>query len=776
MRNIRTMMLMASASAAVLALPAVAREPAPVAQQTADQDIDEIIVTAQRREESIQDVPVAVTVITADALASRQIDSASEIYLAAPSVQFGGEGDFSIRGVGTLSFAPSLESSVAIAVDDVNLGRPGLGVGTFDDVARVEALSGPQGLLFGKNASSGLINIVTRRPELGKFGGTFDLEATLRDTTPGDGKGIVARGTINIPVGEKSALRVNTRYSYQNPITKNIGPGLVDENSRDWGFRVKFLSQPTDNLEIYLIGEYGERTGRPGQAYRYVTPGSELYGPILADGITPGPDNLYYSSDGRSFANSELGGLQGSISYTFANDWQLINVAAWKYSKLNANLDTDYVSQDFLNTNRASGDYTQFSNELRLSIPASSRVNGQIGLYYFQIDDNASQQLGGMLGLPPFVLAGFPFCVNPPVVVPGPPPNCSVDNDFALGRDSSVALKSKSYAAFGQLNFDLTDQLTLLAGGRITRDEVRQTVKQMQLAKYGIALGAPGTFAGEVSNTNFSWKLGGQYDITPDVMLYGFYARGYKGPALADVASTPGGPLRVVAPETNNNIEVGLKTSFLNRKLTFNLAAFQSDYDNYQSQSFNLALQTFILQNAGSLRSRGLEAQLSARPLRGLSFNAGATIVDATFRDFPGAECYPGQPNCPTGSFNAAGQRLPASAKFTSTVQGMYEFPVGNGYDMFVETNWYHRSSINFAVNGAPTALIGPADFVGASIGFNTDNLRLSLFCKNCFDERVPTGIGLWAGDAANTGLQTTAQSFAESSVRNIGLSISYRY
>ncbi|MGQ3046515.1 MAG: TonB-dependent receptor [Niveispirillum sp.] len=776
MTNFRTMLLMASVSTAALALPAMAIEAASAAPQAGDLVLEEIIVTAQRREESIQDVPVAVTVITADALASRQIDSAAEIYLAAPSVQFGGEGDFSIRGVGTLSFAPSLESSVAIAVDDVNLGRPGLGVGTFDDVARIEALSGPQGLLFGKNASSGLINIVTQRPELGTFGGSLDLETTVRDTTPGNGTGVVARGTLNIPVGENSALRVNTRYSYQNPIAKNIGPGPVDENTRDKGVRFKFLSQPADSLEIYLIGEYGERTGRPGQAFREVRSNSELYGAIIADGITPGPDNLYYSSDGRTFSDGEQGGLQGTIAYWFENDWQLSNIAAWKYSKLNSNLDTDYVSRDFLNTNHASGVYSQFSNELRLSIPASSRINGQVGLYYFQIKDQAAQQLGGMLGLPPFVLAGFPFCVNPPATVPGPPPNCPVDNDFALGRDSSVDLNSKSYAAFGQLNFEVTDQLTLLGGARVTRDEVRQTVAQMQLGSYGIALGAPGTFRGEVGNTNFTWKLGGQYDVTSEVMLYGFYARGYKGPALADVASAPGGSLRVVEPETNNNVEAGMKATFLDRKLMLNLAAFQSNYSNYQSQTFNLELQTFVLQNAGSLRSRGLEAQLIARPVRGLTLNAGATVVDAIFRDFPGAECYPGQPDCPTGSFNAAGQRLPASAKFTSTVQGMYEFPVSNGYDMFLEANWYHRSSINFTVNGAPSALIGPADFFGASVGFNTDNIRVSLFCKNCFDERVPTGLILWAGDAANTGLQTTSQAFGESSVRNIGLSISYRF
>jgi iron complex outermembrane receptor protein len=777
MKTVQTAMLLASAGLAALAMPAHAAAAAQQ-QDATETDPTEIIVTAQRREESIQDVPVAVTVVTADTLASRQIDSASEIFLAAPSVQFGGEGDFSIRGVGTLSFAPSLESSVAVAVDDVNLGRPGLGVGTFDDVARVEALSGPQGLLFGKNASSGLINIVTQRPELGKLGGNFNLEATVRDTVPGDSMGVVARGTINLPLGTSSALRINTRYSYQNPITQHIGLGAVDENLRDWGVRVKFLTQPTDNLEIYIIGEYGERSGRPGQTYRSVPSGSELVGAIVADGIKPGPDNFFYSSGAATFSNGEIGGIQGTVSYTFDNDWQLINVAAYKYSKLEGNLDTDYLRASFLDTNRASGDYNQFSNELRLSIPASSRVNGQIGLYYFQLKDKGTSQLGGLLGLPPFVLAGFPFCVNPPVVRPGPPPNCNRNNQFALGRDSISNLDSKSYAAFGQLNFDVTDALTVLAGARLTRDEITQRLTQFSLGTYGISLGAPGTFNGAVDNTNFSYKVGAQYDFTPDVMLYGFYARGYKGPAISDVSA--GTTLGVIRPETNDNFEVGLKTSLFNRRLIFNLTGFLSDYDDYQIQSFDTGLQTYVLQNAASLRSKGLEAQLIARPTRGLSINAGATFLDATFKDFPGAQCYPGQaavvPACATGRYNAAGNQLPASAKFTSTLQGLYEFPVSNDGEMFVEANWYHRSSINYSINAAPGTLIGAADFVGASIGFKQDNLRISLFCKNCFDQRVPTGIGLWAGDAANTGIQTTAQSFSENSVRNIGLSISYRY
>lgn len=586
-----------------------------------------IIVSAQRREESLQDVPVSVTAVTSESLESRNINDIRQINQAAPSVQIAGgnDGDTNvfIRGVGTLSFVPTVESSVAVAVDDVNLGRASLAFGAFDDVARVEALNGPQGLLFGKNASAGLLNIVTRRPELGLVGAHFDTEATWRDTTPEDGFGIIARGTVNVPLGENTAVRINTRYSYQDSIVTSLTPAVTDENLEDYGVRIKVLS---DAAELYVIGEYSERHGMPLASYgRVVAPGGDIAPVLAAEEIVPGPDNLFGAADGNSFSDAELFGIQGTLTVTMPNDWDIIGVVAYKELDTLSNLDSDRTSVNQLSCNSQDSNFNQFTAELRLAIPQGNRVNGQVGVYYFRSEDAASRSLAGALGLPPFVAEGFPFCVGaqPPF---GPPPACPYTNDFAIGRDVVTQLEVESLAAFGQLNFEVTDELTLIGGLRLTHDNVAIANVQNQLT-YFVPLAAPGSFAEEASNTALSWKLGAQYDINPDVMVYGYYARGYKGPGFNDVFAP--GVQSLVREETSDAFEIGLRSEFADGDVVFNISAFLQEFQDYQTQSFNVAFQTFLLQNAAELETKGIEAQLFATPLPGLSLNANLTLLDA---------------------------------------------------------------------------------------------------------------------------------------------------
>lgn len=770
------------ASASALALAASFASGSVAAQEeesAASESSGMIVVTAQRREENLQDVPVSLTAVTAAMLESRNIDDIRQINLAAPSVQIAGgnDGDSNvfIRGVGTLSFAPTIESSVAIAVDDVNLGRANLAFGAFDDVARVEALNGPQGLLFGKNASAGLLNIVTRRPELGVAGGNVDAEVALRDTTPGDGFGTILRGTINLPVGENSALRINTRYSHQDSIVRSLTPDLTDENAEDYGVRIKFLTQPTDTFEVYLIGEYSKRHGMPMASYGpAVAAGGDIAPVLAAEGIVAGPRNFFGSADQPQFSDNELVGLEGSLSLVLPNEWELISVTAYKQLDTVSNLDSDRTSADQLSINFADTRFSQFSTELRLSIPEGKTIDGQLGVYYYQSENTGQRNLAGGLGLPPFVSVGFPFCVNAQPPFGAPPAACPGSNNFALGRDVNTDLDVESLAAFSQFNAHITDNLTLIGGLRVTHDEVSIFNMQNQL-RYFLPLAAPGTFSAETSHTELSWKIGAQYDVTPDVMVYGYYARGYKGPGFND--NFIPGVQSLVAEETSDAFEVGLRSTWLDGDLVFNLTGFLQKFYDYQAQSFNVANQTFLLQNAAELETKGVEAQLIAQLADGLSLNANATLLDATFGSFPGAECYPGQTACGAdNTFDASGLSLPGSAKFTSTVQMQYDFPVSDGLDAFVEANWYHRSPINFNLVAAPLTRIGTIDPIGASIGVQNDNLRVSLFCRNCFNEVYQANIGLWVGDSSQYGLATAIQNWSIASVRNIGLSVSYDF
>lgn len=242
----------------------------------------EIIVTAQRRSENVLKVPVSVTVVGSEQLAQRGINDLTAVTKLAPSLQVAQDNTFSVRGVGTATFANTVEASVSQVVDDVVLGNREYAANAFYDIARVEVLNGPQGLLFGKNASAGLINIVTNKPMLGEMSFNADGELVQRARPGDDGTGYQIRSTANLPVGENAALRLNFIYSDQDPITvSNVNPAVRNDlGLENLGVRAKFLFEPSDSLSVYLIGDYNRQrgiTGRYDITFRQFGPGRGIF-------------------------------------------------------------------------------------------------------------------------------------------------------------------------------------------------------------------------------------------------------------------------------------------------------------------------------------------------------------------------------------------------------------------------------------------------------------------------------------------------------------------
>ena len=740
----------------------------------------EIIVTAQRRAERLQDVPVSVTAVSAELLRERGVSSLSQLSQAAPSLQVSGENNFTVRGIGTLAFQQTLESSVAIAQDEVNLVNSILGgaAGTFFDVERVEVLSGPQGLLFGKNASAGLLNIITRRPQLGEFGGEVELEGLYRPTTPGNGKGFIGQGTINVPVSDNSAIRINGVYSSQDPVVKFVGSGRGDFGLTQYGARIKYLVNFSDALSLYVIGDYNEEHGiatyfdRPYRTLAAAAPALPLSRTL---GIEPGRRNLLIGGNGDFFRDTKRGGIQGKLTYELSSGIEISNIAAWKAAERQQNFDTDYTNSNGADVNRQSTKYHQFTNELRVALPAANRFTGQMGLFYYQGSTDGSGALFGNNLVPAPALPNFPFCVGATTIGTGPG-QCGRSNTAFLGQDNVFDLSSKSYAAFGQFTYEVLDGLKLITGARVTHDRLKIDLSQHQ-GFYFVTLGVPLTTSDETSNTNFSYRVGAQYNFTRDIMLYGTYARGYKGPGFSQNVAAPGlSP--VVRPEINKNIEIGLKTTLFDRKLVFNVAAFRSKFSDLQVSSFDPVRGSTLIQNAASAKSQGLELSAIARPLRGFTLNAAATVLDSKFEDFPGAECYVGQPvpscNVPTGrQFNAGGFSTPAASKLTFNVQAQYEWALGGSINAFVEGNVLHRSAQWFTINHTPGTRLGGYETYGVSLGLRSEaGWRVSLSCRNCTDRFVPTNLSVDPAEANNgrigTGFLTNFTSVRQFAV-NLG-------
>ncbi|WP_395337486.1 TonB-dependent receptor [Novosphingobium sp. BL-8H] len=775
--------LILGVSLVAMATPALAQpEPQSAnesAQAVQEGGVPEIVVSAQRRTERLQDVPISVTALSADTLRSRNVNDLTQVALAAPSLQVGNDNTFAIRGVGTQAFATTIDSSVATSLDDVNLGRPFLAQGLFNDVERVEVLNGPQGLLFGKNASAGLLNVISTRPKLGQLESETSLELDNRETPGSDAASwsAIARQTVNVPIGQNGALRINGTYSHEEPGTTFVGlrDRRNDLDREQYGVRAKYLQEITPSLELYVIGDYAESHGIAGiydRTYRSLGTGSANAAPLAASGIVPGDDNFTFAGDGGYWRDLKLGGAQASLAWTSPGGIVISNIAAWKFYNYDAQLDTDFTNGNGASRNWSHADYDQFSNELRIALPAGNTLSGQAGLYYFRSTIDQQGQIAGNNYVPDFALPNFPFCVGGSAAT-----GCAASNSYFLGRDNSYRMTTDSYAAFGQLTYSITDALKVFAGGRVTRDEISIDLTQIQ-DTYFVPLGVPGHFAQDYGHTNFSWRAGGQFEVTRDAMVYASYGRGYKGPGFNDTAASTDADL-LVHGETSETAEIGFKTSWFQRKLVFNVSAFHTRFKNYQVQSLDTALQAFVVQNAASVTSKGIEATINAAPLPGLTINASATLLNSRFGDFAGAECYPGQSDAScltTGSFNAKGYRTPTAPKFTSSLQGMYEFQTSGSWHPFIEANWYHRSSINYLINRAPGAGVPTMDLIGASAGVRLDNgMRISVFCKNCTSAYNPNFIGLDSGDSV-AGIATYQQQFGFDSVRTIGASIQFRF
>ncbi|WP_420383437.1 TonB-dependent receptor [Novosphingobium sp.] len=772
MRKIYTLAgLMLGVSTYPIAAMAAEAQTAPVADQS------EIVVTAQRRTENVLKVPVSVTVLSGATLTRKGVNDLSAVTKLAPSLQVEQDNTFSIRGIGTGSFATTVESSVSQVVDDVVLGSNEFATNAFYDLDRVEVLNGPQGLLFGKNASAGLVNITTTKPKLGETSGNADLELVTRDRPISNGHGIQGRATLNLPVSENSALRLNAIYSGQDPVTyPEVNPAVRNDlGTRNLGLRAKYLYQPDDALSIYVIGDYSHQRGISGRydvTYRQLGAGSQY----TALGVPSGNDNLIYQSDAPNFRDVETGGAQANISYKFASGIQLVNIAAWKHLTDHYQFDSDNTAINFFDTNTAHENYNQYSDELRLALPDTSVVSGQVGLYYYHSSNNQQGALGGNNGLPGFLLPTFPFCVGA-TTLGAPPAACPASNASFLGQDYRFTLKQNSYAAFGQVGYNLTETFKLTAGGRLTHDHASIDLLE-NTGTYFVTLGVPDNHSVQTTEaTNFSFKVGGDWQARPNTLIYGFYGQGYKGPGFSNTSPAPGADL-AVRPEISKGGEIGIKSQMFDHKLTVSVAGYYTRFNNLQVQSFVTALRTFVLSNAAVATTKGVEASFQARVTQGLTLSGMGSYTDAKYNNYPGAQCYPAQATAGcqnSSSFNAAGYQIPLSARFTSTLGADYDAPLNSWLSGVVGVSWYHRSPLSSGF--APAQRIPTWDTLDANVGLKTGNVNVSVFCKNCTNAIRPLSIGTDGGDGTlSPQVLTTTQRWGYDSVRTIGLRAGYKF
>ena len=607
-------------NASVLAL-AVAAVSAPVFAQDMG---EEIVVTARRQAENLQDVPVAVTALSGEALASRNVDTLDQVAAFTPNIRFDGAAQLSggnynatvfIRGVGSNDFAIFSDPGVGFYVDDVYYARSIGGVMDAVDIESVQVLRGPQGTLFGKNTIGGAVLVTTTAPKIGEFSGRVEA-------TTGSFSRIDVKGAINVPLGDTAALRVSAATLNRDGYVKRLWDDSDMGNRNAWMVRARLRFEPTDALTIDVGGDYtkarehsapsdllavGNAPGITGipflNAYNaQVAPYQGITAPNGQKTVNPSwmTDSPYETWAGGPNRNDlDLWGVQGTIAYDLGGA-TLKSISAYRDMKSFFARDGDNTPFTFRETQNDIKQW-QFSQELQLSGDAlDERFTYVLGAFYFRekATDLARADIAPGVTAPPS-----------PAVLP---------NNFT---------NNTSWAIYAQGSFKLTPELAIELGGRYSKD--KKIFRSLNIRQRdGVAfidVTREGTFS------KFTPRIGVNWQPNDDLLVYASYAQGFKQGGFNGRPLASADEVTRYAPEVLDTYEVGVKAQLLERTLTANFAMFHSIYKDIQL-TVNQTPYNFVA-NAGRGRINGLEMELVARPVDWISFNAGVGYIDARYTE-----------------------------------------------------------------------------------------------------------------------------------------------
>ena len=686
-------------SAALWALPVAAQtgttaEAAPTAASDEGSAIDEIVVTAQKRSESLQRVPLSISALSGDALANRAIDSLTSLATSIPSMTFGSYGGtarISVRGIGFDMINPGGEGRIAYHVDGVYISRPAATMGTFFDVERVEVLRGPQGTLYGRNATGGSINVITRKP-------ADHLEGYV-ELGYGNYNALTAEGAISGPLAEGVGLRLAYTGEHRDGYGKNIVTGNDIDNARRYGFRGTLSAKLGENGKFDLIGDYYHEHDRNygnhyfGQGNAAITPFGFAFGGVvptsrrdIANDFDPSNDRTFWGVSGRGELN--------------VGDLTLTSVTGYRDSKWKTVTDLDITSAPLSIFSFFEKSH-QFSQELQVAgdIGAAKFI---VGGYYF----NEKITGGSKIPLDAALVFG--------------PPSQFVQGYWAQGTFNTDAL-----AGFGQLDYALSDQFSLTLGARYSweRKKLNDFVQFDLFTPYPPEATDPNAIyqgANARSETAFTPKFGLQYEPRMGLMFFANVSKGFKSGGF-NIGDGNGG----FAPETLWSYEAGMKGTFADGRVRINATGFYYDYKNLQVSKVVNA--TVPIENAAASTLYGAEAEITVMPVDGLRIEVAPAWLHSKYTDFRSAN--PADPFNPTPVVLDGNQLIQApELSLNSSME--YGFAVGSGtLTLRGELNWQDRiyfTPFNEAVVSRPANTK-----INAFVRYEMGNWNLSVYGRN---------------------------------------------
>lgn len=688
----------------------------------ASSSLSEIVITAQRRSESVQQVPVSVTVVSSEELTRQGVQTIQDLGKMSASLEFQpvtagapGGGGF-VRGIGTQTVGGVTSTgSVSVVLDGVVLGNTH--VTDVFDLNRVEVLKGPQGTLFGSSVSAGVISLTTNAPDPTKLVTTLSAEYGSGDLGSQYMRRTL-RGTTNLPINDNSALRLSFHADENDDVYSNPYLGSTSQNS-DIGARARYMIHFTENVTLNIIGDYNRNhlSGNPVLTVRYAPPGSALANTLADCGVTPSDTNRSFCSQISTFYELLDRGISAQIDWNLHDIGTLTSISSVRKGTSSNRTDITGLPLASAETNFALGNPCLFFNcvpifailpggengeqsqnrtlmteELRLASNLGSKFDWVAGLYY---------QHYKLIDLEPGItIADFTGA--------GP---ATIDSSF------TNHVHTQDYAVFGNLTYHLTDGISLIGGARWTHSDVSQD-------KYDPPdTGTTQVYSLSTSASKPSWRVGVQDQLSRSTMIYGTVSTGYKAPEISDLLQN-GGHLYVVRPELPTNYELGIKQSILDDRLAIDAAVFYETVKDYQGQNCAVnASGTFACaaSSVPRVNSKGIELDIFGKPWMGMSVNMSGILNPATYPAH-----YLGSDGTDLG-----GRQLNYASKTKVTVSAEQSLPVTSVYSAVLGADATYRSAQSEFPSALP-ALTAPASTqVNVRVGIRSPNWAAYVFSRN---------------------------------------------
>ncbi|MGG2500268.1 TonB-dependent receptor [Pseudomonas aeruginosa] len=720
--------------------PAPAEEAPPLASSVpdkADTALGKVTVTARRREEDSQKVPTPITVLGGETLEAQRISRVQDLQQVLPSVNVAyihaRQSSVAVRGIGNNPASDGLEGSAGIYLDNVYLGRPGMAVFDLLDIEQLELLRGPQGTLFGKNTTAGVLNISTRAP-------TFTAERTVEVSGGQDGY-FQGRGTVSGPLGETLAGRLSAYRTRDDGYIKNIHDDNYLNGGERQGARGQLLFEPNEDFSLRWIADYNEEDSSNGSMVVYG--GAERFWQRAAlVGASPlrDPQRRKVNINGRQHVSVHQGGSSLEANWNLAGGYRLTSISAYRYWHFTPAND-EQLNVSAINDTGVEVHDRQFSQEIRLASPTGGAFDYVVGAYAFRqnLGNKTFTSYGPLADL--YLLGA----------------NLGALNDTYSKANGKI--ETDSFALFAQGTWHLTERLDFTAGLRGTYEEKNAKVERFAPLG-GAAVGGVGAAvrngqlgaydSGDLSQYNFapSALLSLSYQFSDDLLGYASLSHGEKsGGVNLAVGSAPsaGADSLLVGPERANDAELGLKSTLFDRRLLLNANPFWTGIHGYQATTLYQAPGSTqlvqVLANAGSVRSRGLEFEATALPLRGLTLNFNGSYNDVTYLSFKDAPCpaevstRPGAPS----SCDLSGQRVVGASKWIANLNGEYQWRLDDRFQPYVSASYAYRSAAEGTLDNSDLSKIDGYALVNLAAGLRSDlgdgQLDTSVWLKNAFDK-----------------------------------------